>query len=44
MEKTENQVVGLRDGIISSISIEKSINTKKPVDLSLLKLAETLSI
>jgi len=44
MEKTANQVVGLRDGIISSISIEKSINTKKPVDLSLLKLAETLSI
>jgi len=44
MEKTENQVVGLRNGIISTISMEKSINTKKPVNLSLLKLAETLSI
>jgi 6-phosphofructokinase 1 len=38
-----NQAVGLRNGKITSISLEKSCKTKKPLDLSLLKLASMLA-
>jgi 6-phosphofructokinase 1 len=39
-----NKVVGLRNGEISSIELEKSCNTQKPLDLRLLELAEMLAI
>lgn len=42
-EEQENQVVGLKNGKIISISMEGSCRTKKPLDLSLLKLASILS-
>jgi 6-phosphofructokinase 1 len=38
-----NKVVGLRNGEISSIELEKSCNTQKPLDLRLLELAEMLA-
>lgn len=38
-----NRAVGLQNGKITSITLEKSCNTKKPLDLSLLKLANTLA-
>jgi len=44
MKSKENHIVGLKNGIITSISMDTSISTKKPVDLSLLELAEKLSI
>lgn len=44
MRTKENQIVGLKNGIITSISMDTSIHTKKPVDLSLLELAKKLSI
>jgi 6-phosphofructokinase 1 len=39
-----NSVVGLQNGRIESIDLEKSCNTQKTIDLGLLKLAEMLSI
>ena len=39
-----NRVVGLQNGAITCIELEKSCKTQKPIDLSLLKLAEMLSI
>jgi 6-phosphofructokinase 1 len=39
-----NKVVGLQNGAITCIELEKSCKTQKPIDLSLLKLAEMLSI
>jgi 6-phosphofructokinase 1 len=38
-----NKVVGLRDGNITSIDLEKSCRTEKPLDLSLLDLAKVLA-
>jgi 6-phosphofructokinase 1 len=38
-----NRIVGLRNGKITSIDLEKSCRTEKPLDLSLLKLATVLS-
>jgi 6-phosphofructokinase 1 len=38
-----NRVVGLQDGKISSIELEKSCSTEKPLDLSLQKLAKVLA-
>jgi 6-phosphofructokinase 1 len=38
-----NRVVGLQNGKITGITLEKSCKTKKPLDLSLLKLANTLA-
>lgn len=38
-----NRVVGLQEGRITSIELEKSCKTKKPLDLSLLKLAKVLA-
>jgi 6-phosphofructokinase 1 len=39
-----NKVVGLQNGAIASIDLEKSCETQKPLDLRLLKLAEMLAI
>ena len=39
----ENRIVGLQNGRITSIDLKKSCKTKKPLDLSLLKLARTLA-
>jgi len=38
-----SQIVGLQKGAITSIELEKSCRTKKPLDLQLLKLAEMLA-
>lgn len=38
-----NRIVGINNGKITSIELEKSINTEKPLDLDLLKLAKVLS-
>jgi 6-phosphofructokinase 1 len=40
----ENQIVGLRNGEISTIPMKISIKTRKKIDLSLLDLAEKLSV
>ena len=42
-KKRGNQIVGLQKGEITSIKLEKSCKTEKPLDLSLLKLANTLA-
>jgi 6-phosphofructokinase 1 len=38
-----NRIVGLQKGRITSIELEKSCETEKPLDLNLLKLANTLA-
>lgn len=38
-----SRVVGLRNGAITSIELRKSCETQKPLDLSLLKLADVLA-
>lgn len=38
-----NRIVGLQNGKITSIELEKSCQTEKPLDLSLLKMARTLA-
>ena len=38
-----NRIVGLQKGIITSIELEKSCKTEKPLDLDLLKLANVLA-
>ncbi len=38
-----NRVVGLQKGIITSLELEKSSKTEKPIDLSLLRLANVLA-
>ncbi|MCW4031601.1 MAG: 6-phosphofructokinase [Candidatus Bathyarchaeota archaeon] len=38
-----NRVVGLRSGVVSSIELEESCETRKSLDSSLLKLAEMLA-
>jgi 6-phosphofructokinase 1 len=38
-----NRIVGLNNCNITSVDLEKSINTEKPLDLSLLKLAKVLA-
>ena len=38
-----NRIVGINNNKITSIELEKSINTEKPLDLDLLKLAKVLS-
>jgi 6-phosphofructokinase 1 len=43
-DKRGKRAVGLQEGRITSIELEKSCETEKPLDLSLLKLAETLAI
>lgn len=43
MKEQGNRVVGLQNGQITSISLEESSKSKKPLDLSLLKLAEILA-
>jgi 6-phosphofructokinase 1 len=42
-EEQGSRVVGLRDGKITSIELEKSCKTEKPLDFSLLKLAKVLA-
>jgi len=42
-EKQGSRIVGLQDGIITSIELKKSCATEKPSDLSLLKLARVLA-
>ena len=43
-EGRENRVVGLQKGEVTSTGLEKSCETEKPLDLSLLRLADALSI
>jgi 6-phosphofructokinase 1 len=38
-----NRIVGLQKGVITSIELEKSCKTEKPLDLNLLKLASILA-
>jgi len=38
-----SQIVGLKKGVITSVDLEKSCRTEKPLDLQLLKLAEMLA-
>lgn len=42
-EEQGNRIVGLQDGRITSIELEKSCKTEKPLDLNLLKLANILA-
>jgi 6-phosphofructokinase 1 len=42
-ERKGNRVVGLQKGRITSVDIETSCSTEKPLDLSLLKLANVLA-
>jgi len=42
-ENQGNRIVGLQNGKITSIGLKKSCATKKPLDLSLLKLARVLA-
>lgn len=42
-EAQGNRIVGLQKGAATSIKLEKSCNTEKPLDLRLLKLAEMLA-
>jgi 6-phosphofructokinase 1 len=39
----KKKMVGLQEGKITSIGLEKSVKTEKPLDLSLLKLAQILA-
>ena len=39
----ENRIIGLQNGVITAIELEKACKIEKSLDLSLLKLAETLS-
>jgi 6-phosphofructokinase 1 len=43
MNKKGNRIIGLQDGDITNIDLEKSCNTEKPLDLNLLDLANTLA-
>lgn len=43
-EGRENRVVGLQKGEVTSTGLEKSCENEKPLDLSLLRLADALSI
>jgi 6-phosphofructokinase 1 len=43
LEERRNRIVGLQKGIITSIELEKSCKTEKPLDLSLLRLADVLA-
>ena len=43
LSKQGNRVVGLQNGVITSIKLTKSCGTKKALDLSLLKLATILA-
>ncbi len=43
LKEQGNGIVGLQNGIISSIELEKSCKTEKPLDLKLLKLANILA-
>jgi 6-phosphofructokinase 1 len=38
-----NKIVGLKNGAISGIDLKESCENQKPLDLELLKLAETLA-
>jgi 6-phosphofructokinase 1 len=42
-EDQGNRIVGLQNGRITSIELEKSCKTEKPLDLNLLKLADILA-
>jgi len=42
-QKQGNRIVGLQEGKITSIELEKSCRTEKPLDFSLLKLAKVLA-
>ncbi len=44
LEEQGKRMVGLQEGRITSIKLEKSCKTEKPLDLSLLKLAQILAI
>jgi 6-phosphofructokinase 1 len=43
LKQQGNRIVGLKNGKISSIELEKSCKTEKPLDLNLLKLANVLA-
>jgi 6-phosphofructokinase 1 len=42
-KKEGNRIVGLQNGKITRIDLEKSCQTERPIDLSLLKMARTLA-
>jgi hypothetical protein len=42
-QKKKNKVVGLQNGTVMKIDLEVSCKKYKPLDLRLLKLAETLA-
>ncbi len=44
LEEQRNRIVGLQNGSITSTDLEKSCGSTKPLDLSLLKLANTLAM
>ena len=44
LKEQGKRMVGLQEGRITSIELEKSCKTEKPLDLSLLKLAQILAI
>lgn len=44
LKSRENRIVGLQGGKITNINLEKSCTTEKPLDLSLLRLANMLAI
>lgn len=44
LKTKENHIVGLKNGNITSVALDTSVGTKKPVDFSLLELAEKLSV
>jgi 6-phosphofructokinase 1 len=44
VQEQGNKVVGLQNGAITSMDLEKSCETQKPLDLRLLELAEMLAI
>jgi 6-phosphofructokinase 1 len=43
LKEQGNKIVGLQEGRITSIELEKSCKTEKPLDLSLLRLAKMLA-
>jgi 6-phosphofructokinase 1 len=42
-DEKDNQIVGLRNGAVTSITLEESCTNEKPLDQGLLKLAQTLA-
>jgi 6-phosphofructokinase 1 len=43
LQRQGNRIAGLQNGSVASMELEKSCSTMKPLDLSLLRLADTLA-